>query len=273
MHEEVRTTIKAALRKALLILEHFPMSEQDTRIVWRKEKAGSWQIRTEIHPSLVPVFIKGPVDWDQLAAKATQAFRQHHPEYLGPVGTPAGTLPINPSNLLQIMIGHLWRRHSTWSIDDGIIDGLMDDLAHCIDDATIPVTFVAQLLNFHPDPVVEQIALPRGLIIRPLNEDEFLDIYVVSSLIEAMTFLPRPRFMHEYAIVGEYQIRKLVNERLPQSVPYADLHDMLSRAVLALRTFKKGRVGYEIVNLRPKFPKSADIAGSALLSRPGDWRR
>jgi hypothetical protein len=86
-----------------------------------------------------------------------------------------------------------------------------------------------------------------------LTEDEFSQFYSVSPLIEALSFLPKPRWLYEFAITGEYRLRKLVNEPLPLSDPYADLHEKLTRAILALRTFKKGRVGYETIHLRPRY--------------------
>src|SRR5262245_40382721 len=222
------------------------MKDQELRVVCEKVSPGTWSWQVKSVTSILPILRNDVVDWKALGTAVTEAFQKHHPEYLGNVGTTSGgTLPFDAAHLLRRAVIEIWERHSTLSPGEHAINELIQEFARFVDQPDIPVTYAAQLLNFSLDPRIDQVTLPEGMTIRQLNEDEFSQVDGGDPLLGAI--MPRPRFIYSYAIAGDYEIRKIVNEPLPQQAPNNELQKKLNRAMLALRTFKNGRVGYEAI--------------------------
>jgi hypothetical protein len=228
------------------------MKDQELRVICEKVSPGTWSWQIKSVTSILPILKNDVVDWKALGTAVTEALQKHHPEYLGNVGTiSGGTLPFDAAHLLQRVVIGIWERHSTWSPDEHAINELIQEFARFVDQPNIPVTYAAQLLNFSLDPRIDVVTLPEGMTIRQLNEKEFSQIYGGDPLLGAI--LPRARFIFSYAITGDYEIRKIVNEPLPQQLPNNELQKKLNRAMLALRTFKNGRVGYEAIDLKTRY--------------------
>jgi hypothetical protein len=97
------------------------------------------------------------------------------------------------------------------------------------------------------------ISLPDGLTIRQLSEREMSDIQGGAVWQLGLGLSPRHGFaLHEYAIEGEYEEPKLLgDQQADPSLAYSHVRPRLDKFILALRTFKEGRVGYDYIHFKP----------------------
>lgn len=255
MHEEVRDALKKTIKQALTALQPFTPQESETYLVWRRREDGAWTGAYENRPSLLSVLDK--VDWNSLAGEVREVFRRYHPEYRGFIGTAvSGMMQLDVwfLNIFRWIIGELWQKHSTWSISNDAIHALIQEFATFIDNPTIPVTYLVPLVNFRMEGKTEPIPLPNGVTIRRLNEEEVSEIY--GGRVEFLATMPRPNLLHEFAFVGEFEEPKIVGESLESltagSLAYSEVLKALNRTILALRTFKKGQIGYNTILLLPR---------------------
>jgi hypothetical protein len=252
MHDDVRQALGTALNAALQALQSLSLPV-DTYLIWRKNEAGGWAGTYELRPNFSPIY--AALDWEALGRDLGEAIRRHHPAYLGTVGSSVfGTLRLTPSWVLQQSVVHLGKLHRSLSVPQAAIDAVVQEFAAFVDGPTIPMSLAAPLVNFRTDESVDKIDLPKGLAIRRLSEDEVSDIH--GGNVGLLPWLPRPTIiqMCEFALAGDFSEIKLVGEGLlPQvSQAFQEVQDSLSRAVLALRTFKTGQIGFYGFRLRPK---------------------
>jgi hypothetical protein len=144
------------------------------------------------------------------------------------------------------MLGKLWRQHHTFDLDEAAVDAIVTEFGNFVDQPKLKLRFQAELLNFQmPESL---LPFPAGLTIRRLTEEE------VSALSGGpVTALGMRRSqiagIHEFAIEGEYEQEKCFGEELSSDRNKMDeIKLRLDRAILALRTFKQGRIGYDWVN-------------------------
>lgn len=200
------------------------------------------------------------------------AFLSDHPEYrdslVGCSGLGAQQLFADKTFVLRYLLGELWRQHETFVCDEAAVAQIVDGFSDFIDAPTIRVRFQAELLNFRM--AKDALSFPHGLVIRRLSENEVS--HLNGGPLHAIgLFRPCNRGMTEFVIEGEYEDQKVFSPELNSDSEKRDeVTSRLDRAVLSLRTFKEGRVGYDWVHY--KFmgvcPLSAPSFGHADLYIP-----
>jgi hypothetical protein len=95
----------------------------------------------------------------------------------------------------------------------------------------------------------EHIAFPKDLLIRRLSEQEVSEMeggpVWVLGLMRQRSFGP-----HEYAMEGEYEETKLFGKLPDGPQEVNEVRERLDKAILAMRTFKEGRMGYDYVRFQ-----------------------
>jgi hypothetical protein len=254
MNDEIKVPFRGALRQTLAVLRSVDRDRSEVHLIWRRTGPRAWQGEYEPRPSLVPVFSPGAVDWDALSKDLGESLRAHQPEYLGMVGSSiTGLLSLTPSFLLQRLVLEIWRRHSTFDVSDNVIETLVEEWAAFVDSPVIPVEYLAHLINFSADEEINGIALPQGVTLKRLDDNEITELY--GGPMEALMFPPnqRPVGIHEFALIGAFDEPKIVGGGITgESAEFGEIRNVLNRAILAFRTFKKGGIGFETIRLRER---------------------
>lgn len=93
----------------------------------------------------------------------------------------------------------------------------------------------------------DSLSLPEGLVIRRLTEPELSMIQGGASL-----YRPQSSGMHEFVIEGEFDEPVRLGDQDPFGESRIDrAKSLLDKAILSLRTFKEGIVGYDVIHFRP----------------------
>jgi hypothetical protein len=245
-------TAKAALKNAILKSMHLvhesPARFQEQYLVWRR-KENAWQGEFQLKPDIGRALACAQKDLEKVGSEFSDAFFTAHPEYAGLFGFPGlggQNLGHDKAFLLKTMLGKLWRQHHTFDLDEAAVDAMVTEFGNFVDQPKLKLRFQAELLNFQmPESL---LPFPAGLTIRRLSEEE------VSSFSGGpVTSLGMRRSqiagIHEFVIEGEYEVEKCFGEKLSADRNKLDEIKLeLDRAILALRTFKQGRIGYDWVN-------------------------
>lgn len=254
MDEKVINFVGKTLRTVLSALQQVPLTEYEYHQVWRRNEQGSWSGHQEPRLSLLPLLVNKAVDWDGLGKQVEQAIHEHYPEYAGLVGTTSARGQLIGSHVLQKMVWQLWHRHQTFAVDDEAIHQLLSEFAAFFDQPTIRMAILAPLLHFRMDKATGAIPLPGGLTIRHLTDEEVSNI--VGGPVTMLAVLPgwRGHSMPECALTGEFDEPKITGDvEVAESPAFAKAEADIARAMLALRTFKAGRVGCDGIRLTPRF--------------------
>src|SRR5262249_22251661 len=116
-----------------------------------------------------------------------------------------------------------------------------------VDNPNVRFRFCSQLLNFTSSGDV--IDFPEGLRIRRMSENEVTAFHGGSreTLIR-----PRAFGLHEFCIEGETEEPKVLGDWTDDERPVKDhVRARLDKAILSLRTFKAGHVGYDYIHFFP----------------------
>ena len=174
------------------------------------------------------------------------------PEYNGMVGfTRFGQINLghDVTHILRHAIGYLWQRHETFELDEASVDSLVNKFELFVDKPTVHCLFRSLLLNFATPR--DSIDLPEGLRIRRMTNQE-VSAFHGGSMEELGMIRPRAFGLHEFCIEGETQEPKSIGDRKAGVQPGKDrVKASLDKAILCLRTFKGGHVGYDYVHFYP----------------------
>jgi hypothetical protein len=249
MHDEVRDTLRTAIERAGAALEHHVGRFTDLSLVWRKQ-GEQWQAESQARPSLTHIFAAARDPLNAADTEFRRVFFQHHPEYGGMVSFPAlggNNFLSQPGFILTQVMSTLWTRHSTFQPDSGAIDAIIQELADFVDQDRVRFRFTAQLLNYRMD--TDHIVFPGGLAIRRLSEQEVTEIH--GGPLWQLAFTPQRSFgAHEYAVEGEYEEEKILGQATDERGGSNQVRDRLDKAVLAMRSFKPGPVGYDSIRIQ-----------------------
>jgi hypothetical protein len=247
MHPEVTTALKTALQQCLPVMQQLSMQCQEPALVWHRGAEGnSWQGEWRQSPDLRTAFSTARPEIERNSEEFVTAFRTHHPDHTGLVGLAGmGSMQLFHDSALVVSnaLDYLWHLQGAFSCDEHAIDAVVTEFASSIDCPLVRLRFWSQLLNFTTSR--ERIELPAGLIIRRLNEDEVSKLYGGSTWHLSTTSRRLGGFA-EFVVEGEYDEQKVSGDVTGSS--RENVRQRLDRAMLALRTFKEGRVGYEWIH-------------------------
>jgi len=152
----------------------------------------------------------------------------------------------DPSYIVRHALSQLWDHHQSFDVGDADVLSIANEFEAFLDSTSIRYRFWSQLLNFRME--VDKLQLTEELTIRRLTEDEISSIY--GGPLDTLTFRPPFTRMQEFIIEGETTEQKLIGDQALQPVESDNVRDVLDRAMLCLRTFKEGRVGYDSIHLQ-----------------------
>jgi len=250
MHEEVKAALREAIKTAGEQLQPLVGQFKEPHLVWSKH-GEQWKGEYRQEPSLLTIFAEARPALDEAGTMLTGVLKCHHAHYDRLVGIPGYQINLiaNPSLVLGHVLIRVWNRYKTFCPDGAGVESVVEEFSDFIDQTQVRLRVTAQLLNYRME--VESLCLPEGLAIRRLSEEEVTEIYG-GPIIQLGGIGQRGTGIHEFAIVGEYRAEKVFGDKDVTNGSIQDkLHQKFDKAILALRTFKSGRVGYNWIRLEP----------------------
>jgi hypothetical protein len=252
MHAEPKALLKDAILKCLPVLQSLVGSCAAPHQVWTKMGEGRWQGDVVRRPKLIEILIAADEELKQAGKPFAESFLARHPEYNGMVGLGryfSQNLGHDVTFILRSAIGHLWTKYERFDLDESAVDSLVNEFEAFVDKPTVQFLFRSQLLNFKTPG--DSIDLPEGLRIRRMTQSEVSALH--GGPQEALGMIrPRVLGVHEFCIEGETEVPKVFGDPKEGDQPAKDrVKASLDRAILCLRTFKEGVVGYDYVRFYP----------------------
>lgn len=251
MDEKTQLALKQAILQSLPTLQSLLGCYTEPFQVWMKQDDGSWRSEYQLKPDLFRVFIAAENQLNENGANFTKLFFENHPEYEGMVcfgGFGGRNFSYNRASIFQSVINRLWVRYETFNCSDAAVNEIVQEVNQFIKQPMIRYRFQAQLLNFTM--TESTLLLPENLTIRRLNEQE-----VSAFLNDSINPSSFPS-IHEFVIEGEDECLKIFDDpdnEDPDNIvhPLKEIIALLDRAMLCLRTFKHGQVGYNFIKSKP----------------------
>ena len=251
MHAEPRDLLRQAILASIPHLQPLVAQFSEQYQVWRKIDDSRWHSEFQLRPDMVKVFCEADKQINEASAAFWDSFAAHHPEYDGTIGF--GGYQFNWAMDRSYIVGsafdYLWRQHKTFDLSDAQVEAIVQEFADFVDSPTVRLRFLAQLVNFRMP--ADSLALPSGLAIRRLSEDEVSEFH--GGRMGTLAQIPYQSLgIHEFVLAGELDEPKILGNSQPQAETVADrAKEVLDKAVLSLRTFKEGHVGYDYIHFRP----------------------
>ena len=180
---------------------------------------------------------------------------KHHPEHLGLVGRSGSLLRLEASLLLDRLIHEVWSRHASLDVSSEAIDSLVEEFGSFVDDTQVRVSYCAPIVNLRIQPSVAEIPILPGVTIKHLSDADVTDLHGGRADVGMLSPTRGPHAISaitEYAFVGEFdEPKRFEGDGVGSSQAYEEMQGRLRQAVLALRSFKSGPVGYRELHMKP----------------------
>lgn len=250
MDEKTKFALKQAILQSLPTLQSLLGYYSEQSQVWLKQDDGMWRSYYQIKPDLFRIFNAAENQLNENGANFTKLFFENHPEYEEMVcfGGFGGRNFSDRVSIFKAVMNRLWVRYETFNCNDEAVNEIVEEVNQFIKQPMIRYRFQAQLLNFTM--TESTISFPGNLTIRRLNEQE-----VSAFLNDSINPSSFPR-IHEFVIEGEDECLKIFDDldnEDPDNIvhPLKEIIALLDRAMLCLRTFKHGQVGYNFIESKP----------------------
>jgi hypothetical protein len=250
MDENIQYALKQAILQSLPTLQSLVGCYTEPFQVWMKQDDRSWNGEYQLKPDLSRVFIAAENQLNENGANFTKLFFEKHPGYEGMVcfGGFGGRNFSDRASIFEAVMNRLWVRYETFNCDDAAVNEIVEEVSQFVKKQTVRYRFQAQLLNFTM--IESTLSFPENLTIRRLNEQE------VSAFLKDSINPSSFPHIHEFVIEGEAEFLKIFddpdNEDPDNFVhPLKEIIALLDRAMLCLRTFKQGPIGYNYVKCKP----------------------
>jgi Apea-like HEPN len=254
MHANPKGLLKQAVQQCLPKLQSLSGNCLSPHLVWKQTGERQWRGEWQMLPDIGQIFIGAETTIDTATKPFVESFFKYHPEYKGGLSLPRFGFvnygQLNQSFIFLQLLRYLWKLHKTFDLSENAIDKSVNEVEAFIDKSTVRLLFRSVLLNFHSQSS-DLIELPEGLKIRRLSELEISDLH--GGSMESMLFQRRIHNIQEFCIEGEIEESKLVEpQEKNDELPNTDcVREKLDRAMLCLRTFKEGYVGYSLIQYFP----------------------
>lgn len=251
MHEEPKALLKEAILKCLPSLQALVGKYAAPHRVWTKTGEGRWGSEEVLRPDVQRIFFAADKQLTEAGKPFAESFLARHPEYNGMVG-----LRYCQTNLggditysFRSAIEHLWRRYETFELVEDTVDSLVTEFESFVDKPTVRFLFRAELLNFQSSG--DSSDLPEGLRIRRMTDKEVSAFHGgPPNVLDVMQ--SRAFGIQEFCVEGETEEPKLFGDQKGDEPPAKDpVKASLDKAILSLRTFKEGHVGYNYIHFYP----------------------
>jgi Apea-like HEPN len=252
MNERIQSALKQAIRQSLPPLRALLVQCSEPYQVWIKQGEGSWRSEYQQIPAFNHVLFAANTQLNENGANFIKLFFEEYSEYCGMFGT-AGFGMINlghdQASILRALISRLWELYGTLDCNDTAINTVVEEFVQFVRHPTIKYRFQVPLLNFEMNG--STFTLPNNLIIRRLNEQEVSAFHGGSLTMVGINRSPTFN-IQEFVIEGEDEAAKVFGD-YPQDIenPLEKTKALLDKAVLCLRTFKEGPIGYNYIHYKP----------------------
>ncbi|HLP77473.1 MAG TPA: hypothetical protein VK327_11215 [Candidatus Paceibacterota bacterium] len=272
MEQEIKLSLKQAILKSLPLLHELSGQYQEPYLVWSKRPDGGWQGSYQHRTSVFRVFRAAEDQLQDSSKDFASLFFSKYSDYgggklVGCAGLGSQQLAHDKAHILKKAIGCLWNRFESFDCSESDVDVVVGEFEDFVESPKMRIRFQAQLLNFTMS--LSALKLTETLNIRKLNEGE------ISALHggPAMSGISRHSLgsIHEFVIEGDYEGTKVVAGSFANMIPAQEkANSQLDKAVLCLRAFKEGYVGYQWIDLKfTKFcPLDLGSYGSSFMNVP-----
>lgn len=253
MNDEVKIALKNAITMSLPILQPLTVQYTEPHLVWSRDGEQRWHGEYKDQPSFLSIFSASSKPLEEIGSEFLQLFRSHYPRFGGLLGLASlGLTNIvnDPSYILGNALIELWDRYGTFECGDDAVEAIVQEFAEFVDSPTLRIRFEAQLLNYKMKR--QKIEFAGNMTIRQLTEKEVSEIYG-GSIRLLIRLIPKPTIgIHDFVLEGEFEEPKIFGDQpLSESLATSTVRPNLDKAILALRTFKEGRIGYDYVRFKP----------------------
>jgi hypothetical protein len=256
MDETIKDSLRQAILKSLPVLHELCLRGQHNELylVWSKTENGGWQGKYENRTCLFRVLWAAEKQLAEASSNFANLFFSKYADYgghnlVGCDGLGSQQLANDKSHILKSALEHLWNRHETFACQVSDVDSVINEFEEFIESPTMSIRFQAQLLNFTMPASV--LHLPDNLIIRKLNEREISTLHGGPLMGGGSSRHSMLGLIHQFVIEGEYKGAKVVAGKFTNMTPAQETaNTQLDKAILCLRTFKEGFVGYQWVDLK-----------------------
>lgn len=215
--------------------------------VWKRSENG-WTSTTE-NRTILPLAYQMPSD---LTAEFGEIVRSKYPHLFGMVGTTMNGLQrIDPERLLRSLTSRLYEELQLTPPEEAI-SRLTKEFQSYAESTTVRVRFLAPIHNLSMDEGIRDVPLWKGLVLRQLNEAEFSDLHGGMFDWNFPWLGTRTVSMPTCVFTGEVSVPLLFQTPEQLTSPErTELDSTLNRAIMAMRTFKSGPIGYEELRIYP----------------------
>lgn len=252
MKEDIKSALKQAIRSCLPVLNELSPKFQEPYLRWTATPDGTWRGDYVSETCLHRVFTAAEMQLQEATANFSTRFFSEYPEYgpgklVGAGGLSYEQLAHDPAGILKRAFGHIWDKFGRFECPEDDIDVLVQEFEEFVEGSAISIGFQAQLLNFQMP--AEKVVLTPGLTIRKLNDREVSKFH--GGPLMRSTSQPFSHRVHEFLIEGTLLGKKVFAGEVANVESVHDAaYRQLNKAVLCLRTFNEGTVGYGWVHFK-----------------------
>jgi len=246
--EHVKSELCNIVRDILLNLGAYPL-DNTSFLSWRKSENGNWQGAEEFRPSL-SIGLMNNVP-DELFTRCKNVMEECFPDYGVLIGTESGMqVRVDEQRVLGSLMGEIYNIKGNLILDEMVVESVVEDLLQYFKKAHINVEFIVPIVNLMLEEGVQEIPITDTLKIKRLTNAEFTDIHggPLRSLIGSLK--PHGARYPDIAFIGYFKDPIIKGMVLNEGQTLKSIFSLLDRAVLALRSYKNGSVGYLEIRLK-----------------------
>lgn len=265
MEQKSVDAIRTAIRSLLAALAETPIP-QEGEWVYQRNAAGNWQGSFVARPGSYSLLAPHQALVDRLSAELGPVLTTEYPDHMRMIGFGMSSGIIQPHMIIGRLAHEALQRFGTFSITDAQLDQLLTEAAGFFDRPNICLRLMAPVLNVHGSREVPPIAFPGGIVMRPLTDEEFTDLYGGNPVFRGTRSLLN---FPDFVFVREIEIPKMIGERPGAAADalWKPTQDLLDRCILAISSFKDGGpVGYDGVRIT-----AAEMAFGAAFGTQQLW--
>jgi hypothetical protein len=247
MHTETKELLRTAIVQCMPMLAELSRLYRMPTLVWKRTSTSNWHGEFVDGPDLLRAYSVADAETSRIAKAFYSSFALNHPEYCQPVGGFFGVLTLTPSHMFRHLLGHVFRVNGRFEVNNDEIDEAIESFERFVDTPTIELKRRATLLNFSAS--VDSIDLHPELRIRRLSEAEVNERDGGDT--NQLTFRRRRQVFDEFCVEGRLKVAKVFGWTKDSSFPEMPSRHDFDMAILGLRTFKEGRVGFDQIDYHP----------------------
>lgn len=254
MGHPVEEAFRESLTRTLPELHLLTESYQEPWLVWERRGPGSWNGSHILRPALGSILMAAKEQITAEAARLRSIIESYYPAFMGKIGLRYSGIGIRSKDLtfpLSSALLTVWNIQQSFVPDSAVINEVAASALSVLENARVKIRFSAPVVNLRSE--IDSLRLSPDLTLRRMSEKELTDYYGGSH--SQLLFFGRPsKFgLDEFILEGEIEGSLIFRtEDLEQGTSTKErVSSLLDRAILAIRAFRQGPVGYNYVQYRP----------------------